>query len=472
MTDPRFRQRHDIPWSQPLPLEPRTLADDPLAVEPCNAWGCSRCNAPGEPTQEKPEPYKPKVGERVRLVSSPDEEDWHRVGREYEVLRVDASRPAFYWVCLGLGSGIHRDAVWAPVPAAQEPTAEPAQPEAEASEPSDDEQSAYLSWCETQPAERKRGTRDAFTAGYNAGLNRGRVESDITEANCEQQARGLFETWKAETLERDRAAHAAEVERLCAERDGWREKLPAICWRRADEVERLRVEHDEKQKAWSRLHHEYDALVERLQSELAAARAERPMPTDEELARVLRESASLHTTMYIHWLDVARAAKAELLGVRREGPMPTFEEVYGALKGTARRALSDQTRAVLALFAQQDSVTLEQPRSGTGQGVLNDGGPASRENGALFGAEPKGQPEPDHTELDRAKADLEAKQEAIDLLDSEIERMRLEDRSRIDLIQRAVEHLFAEVAKDFDERGKVLTLVSLERAVEHLGEKR
>jgi hypothetical protein len=33
--DPRYRQRHDIPWSQPLPLYPPTLAEEPLPEPRC-----------------------------------------------------------------------------------------------------------------------------------------------------------------------------------------------------------------------------------------------------------------------------------------------------------------------------------------------------------------------------------------------------------------------------------------------------
>lgn len=298
--------------------------------------------------------YKPKVGERVRLLSSPDPRDSAAVGLTFTIRSACATHdPCAYWVTEERFPWIHRDAVWEPV-ATQEPTAEPAQPEA--SDPI---------------ATLRRYVDEVFR---DEGVS------------CNQYQRTVEALGK---VERDRAAHAAtkenlrrvllceaeqdaEIERLRGERDKYCGELGRLTVAHAAEVERLRGELAEAKTKADRLEALWITDARHLKAELSKARAERTMPSDEELAIVIWEAthglkwgtpaaeARPYRKDPACYLLAARAAKAALLGVRREVVAPTFEEVYGALKGTARRALSDQTRAVLA----------------------------------LFGAEPKGQPEP------------------------------------------------------------------------------
>lgn len=89
------------------------------------AGSCSFCMR--EWRAPKPSPaYKPKVGERARLVSSPDTDDHVLCGETLNIERIDKSCRSYYWrvrMCDGPSGYVHCDAVWAPVKEQPEPPA-------------------------------------------------------------------------------------------------------------------------------------------------------------------------------------------------------------------------------------------------------------------------------------------------------------------------------------------------------------
>lgn len=514
----------------------RALADDPLPVAQkpvqceyrshdesifrrgeCVRCGDNRLKDIGP--EEKPEPYKPKVGERARLFKSQALRDDQHEGRVFEIR--EKTVPEGWWRvrCDGMGElYLHRDSVWEPVATqeptanairdpktcahafastnyrvgdnregpwfcvdcgapmpAQEPTAEPAQPEASDPVPAVPRESYHI---EHDDSVRRDGVyRIVPLSSYEDRQRQGssarpRYVATVYDAELAERIKRLLNTdrgFEAEppasepsdpmsilrecigimgtevsnpewyesarealaTLERDRAAHAAEVERLCAERDGWREKLNAEIRLRGDEresnnanqvglydravtaeaeVERLRGElaiawEDDPETAAR------GVRIAALEAELAAARAERPVPDDWGLAKALHLAASsiddappvqfdlLDLAARQSWVRVARAAKAALLGVRREGPTDDRPWNYEAPPDSE----IGQTHEIL--WDEDPGARLELVYSGRnirGFAEWREAGLPEQKTAWYLGrsikawrrAEPKGQPEP------------------------------------------------------------------------------
>jgi hypothetical protein len=282
--DPRYRQRHDIPWSQPLPRWPPTLAEEPL------------------PAPAKPEPYRPKVGERVRLISSPCEGDFELLDKELEILDVRKPGEAYYlprshYACRAasvypdrpLLVDIHRDAVW-------EPVAE--KPEPPASEPSGKPgvKELFDLWWNRVGTSARVSPRCTFEGGFDTG--RASLQAEL---EAERAAHEKTREDRSRILQNE-AEQDEEIERLRAERDKY-----------LAEVGRVTVAHEatKAELAESRALHE--ELTDRIEVELAEA----------IMGLVKERSESVQALSRL----VDERAAHEVTKERKARPMPTMEDL-------------------------------------------------------------------------------------------------------------------------------------------------
>src|SRR5688500_3902860 len=262
--------------------------------------------------------FTPKPGERARLVSSPDKRDAEHVGKVLQVRRVEAETPAIHWICDDDSKWIHRDAVWDAVAA---------QPK-----PAPLRQRHDIPWSQPLPLEPRTLADDPLPVKPASEPGDGALENLYAEWPGGHVA-ALRSIYRA-GLERDRAAHAAEVERLTRDHEkdfqAFTDSLPpweGIASQRATEIESLRSElalaktaneafanrheallaeverlrgeltaekraHEKTRRDWEETADEIQAELNETSAQLAEARA-RPVPSDEALLSVWNR----------HWKD-------------------------------------------------------------------------------------------------------------------------------------------------------------------------
>jgi hypothetical protein len=321
-------------------LEQRLADDDRLAqaeettvtVQPvkpgfCKPGQCPDCDSARE--RERPEPYKPKVGDRVRLVASPCKMDAGLVGRELALTATHPEGPnAGYWRAKPVDEScdvrIHRDAVWEPVAEKPEP------PASEPSEPSEEE------------IEVQRLYSDALDANANLG--------QVRRHRAAQRA--LYEAGRASLhaeLEAERTAHEVTKAGLAALLDAIGASEHSSInhpWSRA-------IQYLENERtAWSKQAHEADALRMRLRDELEAERTAHAA-TKAELDEVIR---GLYSRL--------REVHAE---ARKARPMPSLETIAKTVGQHSHPfywrdpEVLAVARAVWALFGAQEEQAPAEP---------------------------------------------------------------------------------------------------------------
>jgi hypothetical protein len=215
--------------------------------------------------EKKAEPYKPKVGDRVRLVSSPDDiTDSDKVGQTWAITGIrqgtgeHASDPSYHWRVRNelatWDTFIHRDAVW-------EPVAE--KPEPPASELSDGAlEEIFLGFA---------SIRLGYRALYDAG--RAKAENELVRL-----ATGLIEAFEAE----------CEPEADADDGDLPPHKAVDCAFRLLDEktarIAKLEAERAAHAATKAELDEVIRGLYARLREVHADARKARPMPSREAVS--------------------------------------------------------------------------------------------------------------------------------------------------------------------------------------------
>lgn len=291
--------------------------------------------APGLDDDGTPQPYRPKPGERARLVASPDPVDRDCVGKSgvlveqprcwQDDLDIDPNDVGSAYAFLPHGEaeviGIHRDATWEPAsPQVTGPNPFP-QKAPEAAEPFEASE-AFRAWVIAHPIPFKPSIRDAFEAGKAS------------------EAAAHAETTKALGKLKD------ELERVRAELEQSKADYADLEEHHRTHWERLESQvHDALTKAGffkSKCAGCVDGCLSRIASsgeELATARAElsalregREEPSDDGLALVIASSMSGYVSTPDS-LSAARAAKSALLGV----PVVDRERLATAIGSAAGR---------------------------------------------------------------------------------------------------------------------------------------
>jgi hypothetical protein len=249
--------------------------------------------------EKKAEPYKPKVGDRVRLVSSPDDiTDSDKVGQTWAITGIrqgtgeHASDPSYHWRVRNelatWDTFIHRDAVW-------EPVAE--KPEPPASELSDGAlEEIFLGFA---------SIRLGYRALYDAG--RAKAENELVRL-----ATGLIEAFEAE----------CEPEADADDGDLPPHKAVDCAFRLLDEKTARIAKLEAERAAHAATKAEFDEVIRGLYARLrevhADARKARPMPTREAIGEALKKHSALASGVKSSpWLSYADAVLA-LFGAQEE----------------------------------------------------------------------------------------------------------------------------------------------------------
>jgi hypothetical protein len=300
--------------------EETSVTVQPIKPGYCKPNNCPDCDSARERARREAEPYRPKVGERARLVSSPCKIDGGLVGRELALTATHPEGPdAGYWRARPMDEDydvrIHRDSVWEPVAEKPEP-----------------------------PAPIPMVLRHAFDDGYDAGFEAGRASRDAQWSKQAHEADALRMRLRDE-LEAERDAHAATKAGLAALLDAIGASEHSSInhpWSRAIQyLENERAAHAATKAELDRVREGALDMADRLAEELQKARSARRLPTREAvIAALLGQADKLNTSP-----PALADAVLALFGAQEEqdsGYRPTIDEMVRAARAPLAAPSSDE----------------------------------------------------------------------------------------------------------------------------------